>query len=876
MQPDKPNRNLARRTFLAGLGAAAGSVLLEPACQQDTPHSLLDVDYETLVSAADLIYRSPAGQPVEGHPVGNGHMGTLVWTEPSRLRMQINHNDVFAVNRNHKGARDGPADYCGGCAQVSIDVGSPVFEGGPQFEQRLSLYRAENTIAGNQVTARCFVSADTDVLALEIDDRRAAPQPIRVTLSMWRDPEVRNGEHVARHEFHDAPDSIVVTQTFEEGDHYCAAAAAIRVSGKQVAIEPAEDRSRTLALPAAAGKTTILISSAASWSPDSDPAVAARDFLEAAARQSYASLMEPHAAWWAEFWARTFVHIESADPVGRFMAHVRTLHLYFMAATSRGTLPAKWNASLFAVDGDKRNWGSQFWVWTTEVSHFPLYAADAVDLTDPFFNMYVKQLPACESAARQRWKANGAYFLEAGPFDGPVELPDDVAQEYFDVYQGLKPNTEFSRRARSFGQFECVLTQMADGRKPPHIAKGRYSWVSHIASSGSEVAVQAWWRYRYSGDKEWLRSHAYPLLKGTVEFYRSLAKKEDDGRYHLHGLNQHEAFWGVNDGNIDLSAIRGTAPLAIRAAEILGLDSYLRAKWRDLLENLAPYPMGHEPESKALAGGTLADDVWSIGHLGQVPGTHSDPGEALLFPVFPFEVWTLETQDAETDRIVAKIASLNPSRQDVLEGKPFGSAARTPVYGSRTGRGDDLPLILASYYAKCFSPLPNGLALFEGKTAHSIEHLGCITTALQEGLLQSVSPHPGEPEVIRVFAAWPKSWNAQFRLLARGGFLVTASMRDGRVEFVEVESRFGEECRVRNPWGAPCQVTQRGDLVAQVDNDIIRFPTTKGERYRILPAETEAPAPQRIAAAAATEPYSCSATLPNGDVAEATLGRRAS
>ena len=81
---------------------------------------------------------------------------------------------------------------------------------------------------------------------------------------------------------------------------------------------------------------------------------------------------------------------------------------------------------------------------------------------------------------------------------------------------------------------------------------------------------------------------------------------------------------------------------------------------------------------------------------------------------------------------------------------------------------------------------------------------------------------------------------------------------------------------MRNPWGALCQVTQRGDLVAQADNDIIRFPTTKGEQYRILPAETDALAPQRIAASAATEPYSCSATLPNGDVAEATLGRRAS
>ena len=60
---------------------------------------------------------------------------------------------------------------------------------------------------------------------------------------------------------------------------------------------------------------------------------------------------------------------------------------------------------------------------------------------------------------------------------------------------------------------------------------------------------------------------------------------------------------------------------------------------------------------------TLADDVWSIGHLGAVPGAHHDPGEALLFPVFPFEVWTLETEDAEKTRIVSKVAALNPARE---------------------------------------------------------------------------------------------------------------------------------------------------------------------------------------------------------------------
>ena len=146
---------------------------------------------------------------------------------------------------------------------------------------------------------------------------------------------------------------------------------------------------------------------------------------------------------------------------------------------------------------------------------------------------------------------------------------------------------------------------------------------------------------------------------------------------------------------------------------------------------------------------------------------------------------------------------------------------------------------------------------------------------LQQGLMQSVSPRPGQPEVIRVFPAWPKKWEASFRLLARGGFLVTSSIRNGEVEFVEIESRLGEECRLRNPWGGPCLLSgagagegeaaadgtvpegagegpagdslleEKGDAAGdgtQLEGDLLRFETAAGQRYRIRPQRQARPA----------------------------------
>lgn len=82
--------------------------------------------------------------------------------------------------------------------------------------------------------------------------------------------------------------------------------------------------------------------------------------------------------------------------------------------------------------------------------------------------------------------------------------------------------------------------------------------------------------------------------------------------------------------------------------------------------------------------------------------------------------------------------------------------ALVPRHRAVLGSATPNTAILQSYLA-AFAPLENGFSLFEqvtpGYQAHSIEHLGLLTMILQEALLQSVSPRPGEPEVIRVFPA---------------------------------------------------------------------------------------------------------------------------
>lgn len=776
---------------------------------------------------SELIYAQPASSPDAGHPIGNGRMGTMVWTTPEAIHLQINRVDVFAVNRDHQGMpgqRGSATDYCGGIAGVTVQVGGqPFAPDGKSFRQRLSLQNAECVIEAEKLQLSCFVAADSDVLVMEIDDRRATPEPVKVMVSRLRKPEVIAGENIATSVFHEAKGRIVLTQRFRERDYHNASALVVAAPG----IEASVEQGHTLVLPASAGKRVILMASAASWNQDFGVAGEAGTLASFAETKTVEELRAAHRDWWKEFWSRTFVRLKSADGLAEQAARWRELHLYHMASSSRGELPPKWNGSLFVTTGDKRRWGSQFWIWTTEMLYMPLLAADAVDLTAPFFNMVVRQLPNAEKAARQRWGVGGAYFPETTSFDGPTVLPDDVAAEFQDVLLGRKPHTSMSPRAKALCQFDSQLNVVSE----PY--KGRFSWISHVASSGSELAVQAWWRYRHTGDQEWLRTHAYPLLRGTVEFYRHLVKKESDGRYHLTGTHAHEDFWGVGDSIMDLAAIRGTAPLAIRAAEILEVDGELRGQWKELPENLASYPMGSDPRAKALKGSSLADDVWAAGYLGESDGQHN-PEDVWLTPVFPFEDWTMETRDARADAIVQKLVDLAPRHASVMGGSKLGTAIRSPIVAVRAGRGKDLPKMLQQYHA-AFSPLPNGMSLFEGPTAASVEHLGLLTMTLQESLLQSVSPRPGQPEIVSVFPAWPAAWDASFRLLARGGFLVSSEIKEGKVAFVEIESRFGEECRVRNPWAGECLLTETDGASHPLSGELLRFPSKPGKRYRLTP-----------------------------------------
>ena len=830
-------------------------------------------DVKVLVARADLRYDAPAPRSEDGLPLGNGRMGSLVWTTPHSLRFQINRNDIYPMAAAGTSFFERHGDYCCGAAFADIDVGGGPLAG-PSFQQHLSLYDGSMRVAGEGVSARLLAWPARDVFAIEVEDRREPPQPIHVSLRMLRfavsysgddfEPRikeravvVRSFHHLARSRLHGEGQTIALTQEFREGEHFNSSAVAARIVGRDASVQFPHESEVRLEAPPARGSFVVLIGSAASFDPRHDVRAEAQTAVADAAAKGYAALAADSAEWWRSFWSRGFVDLRSADGSAEYVADQYHYFLYLMAASSRGRFPTKFNGMLWNTRGDVRAWGGQHWFANLSCYYEALYATNRLELLDPVFEMYGGNFDAYARAAREQWGSQGIFIPETTWFDGLAPLPDDIAAEMRDLYLLRKPWEQRSARFQDYararhpqsgrwnwnqaGKWVDAVWQIEDR------GAGPYGPVNHILGTTAKIPYLFWRRYEFTLDQDFLKTRAYPMLKGAAEFYRHFPnlKKGDDGRLHIHHVNSNESVLGARDTDEDLSAMRGVLPAAIRAAEILGVDADLRKAWRELLDGLAPLPTSTDPDA-LWTGASPTPRVFVRGRKPAVRGGGGRPDGNSL-PMWFFDLVSLESDDAafqETARHTFEAAF----RQPIGPETNVGVLSKIAIAGALLGRPEAARYLVPGQMQSRRNerehaygqgrPLANRLALREGHQALDAQRLGRASEALQLALLQSQPPGPAREPVLRVFPAWPKDWDASFQLRARGAFLVRSSIRAGRIESVEIESLAGARCRLRNPWGEGRLTVQRtGGKTETVKGSLVELATRAGERITITAAD---------------------------------------
>jgi len=175
---------------------------------------------------------------------------------------------------------------------------------------------------------------------------------------------------------------------------------------------------------------------------------------------------------------------------------------------------------------------------------------------------------------------------------------------------------------------------------------------------------------------------------------------------------------------------------------------------------------------------------------------------------------------------------------------------KNPVAAAFLGRSEAIKYLIPNQIRSDISPerdfcdwkgagqeavLENRLTLREGPGAIGCQRLGNAATALNNALLQSVPPEPGGEPVIYLFPAWPASWDAEFNLLARRGFMVSSSINNNEIGNVKIQSQNGGKCMLKNPWpGSRPMIYRNGKKAGREKGEYLILETTKREIIKIV------------------------------------------
>jgi hypothetical protein len=342
---------------------------------------------------------------------------------------------------------------------------------------------------------------------------------------------------------------------------------------------------------------------------------------------------------------------------------------------------------------------------------------------------------------------------------------------------------------------------------------GNLAWVAHD-----------FWMYgRRTGDDALMREKIYPLLKGAAAFMMNALEKDGEGTYHVPpDISPEYTNDRCPDNNYNLALLRWSLRTLQFMNRHYGLNDPDKARWDDVQAHLAEFPV--DGNGLMIAPGVPFEK------------THRHYSHLLAF--FPLRV--LDPDNPEDLALCRKsydhwvaLSGPGPKRAGWNSFSYFGAAGMAAWLGD----GD---AALRHLREGAATTTPN--TFFRGP-GPAIESVLAGTVGLGEMLLQSATSDPGDFR-LRIFPAIPGDWkDVRFEhLRAEGAFDVSATLRGGRLAFVEITSLAGNPCRVEARFGGKVEVLGEREFSVKKQKDrhgreYLEIDLKKGETARLVSGE---------------------------------------
>lgn len=708
-------RAIDRRVFIkksAGAGVAAmlipGSALVFESCNNDQS-AFTKIDWREMLRSHDILWKVLPKDMTEAPHFGNGLIGSMIWIENNEIRLQIFRPDVH----DHADHTYGWSAFSRPRYQIGYFTIKPKGEI-IDCDLRQDIYNAElngviNTDLGS-LKIDHFVHRHDDVIYTEIE----SSDDEELSDFQWHPFEAkgsRGGDPGGK----GYGQAYAPYKKMKNAEHQIAEYEDISVSvqdlsaGGNYATAWKEGRSSN-------NRINLLLTIQNSYPEKTsvEDAIKVINNAREKIEKGLKSWRFDHRSWWHSYFPESYVSIP--DPVGQSFYWN---NVYRLACCTRPDAqyidtPGMWNSG--------GPWPYSTHDFNTQTVHFPVYSANRLHLGEALVN------------ALKRNKDNLINNVV------PVEWQDDSAL--------LNLATAFDMKGKRDG----------DGRYKEML--GCLPWLLN----------NVWFQYRYTMDTEILKDPLFPLLRRSVNLYRHILYKGDDGRLHLPPTFSPE-LGNFNDCNFDLALLKWGCATLIEICGILKIEDPLMEEWERILDQIVDF--------------SLDEKGYMLGKERSAPIDHQHMSHLIM--IYPLYIENIDNND-NIDLLEKSVKNFRPPTA-----LPKMAASQSSPAAAALGLGNLAHELMNDILYSNRENEKLGINGIYYLATPCIETSLSYNTCVQDMLIQSWG------NKIRIFPALPDSWDdVEFHnFRTEGAFLVSAKRTAGKIVWVKIKSLAGEACIVQ-------------------------------------------------------------------------------